>query len=282
MNNPNGIAVDAAGTFSLQRRTGERVREIRAATGLISTVAGTGTWGNNGDGIPATQAELAVPEGVELDAAGNIYIVDAGYSQVREVDAKTGLISTVAGTLTDGYNGDGIPAGSAELFDPADIAFDSAGDLFIADLGNLRVRELVTGNAPVTVTPASPTVTVGDAGGTFAGSPFAAEGTALGVDGVTPVGGSFTFTYYVGNTASGNGSSTAPTDAGTYTVVADFTSSDGNYTPATSQPVVFTIAKASPRWSSAIRPGFTMAVPSRRRGPSRESSPAWTIRPAAH
>ena len=93
---------------------------------------------------------------------------------------------------------------------------------------------------------ATPSVVASDAGGTYNGNPFAATATATGSDGVTPVSGSFTFTYYVGSAVSDSGSSTAPTNAGTYTVVAAFTSSDSNYTNAHSAPVTFTVGQATP------------------------------------
>src|SRR5262249_20354000 len=93
-------------------------------------------------------------------------------------------------------------------------------------------------------TPATPTVTASDAGGTYNGNSFPASATATGTGGAA-VSGTFAYTYYVGASVSGTGSSTAPTNAGTYTVVASFTSGDPNYTNAQSAPVTFTIAKAT-------------------------------------
>src|SRR6202040_709447 len=93
----------------------ERIREVSAATGLISTVAGTGIAGYNGDGIAATSADLYNPSSLAVDALGDLFIADYINQRIREVNASTGLISTVAGTGTAGYNGDGIAATSAEL-----------------------------------------------------------------------------------------------------------------------------------------------------------------------
>ena len=251
LNEPDGIAVDTAGDVFVTEVFGERVREISAATGLIGTIAGTGTYGYNGDGIAAISAQLAEPEAVVLDAAGNIYIADAGNSRIREIDASTGLISTVVGTVTDGYNGDGIPADTAELVQPADLAFDSAGDLFIADLGNSRVREVSTGNTVITVTPAIPTVTASDPGGIFNGGSSAATATVAGVvAGVdnTPSssleGVSLTLNYYAGTTATGTPLPGAPSAAGTYTVVATFPGSQ-DYSSA-SDSATFSISRALP------------------------------------
>jgi uncharacterized repeat protein (TIGR03803 family) len=97
---------------------------------------------------------------------------------------------------------------------------------------------------------ATPTVTVADAGGTYDGESFAATATAVGTDGVTPVSGTFAFTYYIGSTVNGAGSTTAPTDAGTYTVVASFASEDPNYGNAQSAPATFTVSPASPTIST--------------------------------
>ncbi len=246
LNEPDDVALDAAGDLFIAEFGNNRVREVNAATGMISTVAGTSDSGYNGDGIAATSADLSEPEGVAVDAAGDLFIADYGNNRIRVVSAATGLISTLTGTTTKGYNGDGIPAASAELSGAEDLDVDAAGDVFIADTGNNRIREVSVPSAVVTVTPAVPAVMAVDAGGFYDGNPFPASATATGVDGVTPVSGSFAFTYYVGSMVSGNGSSTAPTDAGTYTVVAAFSSADANYTNAQSAPVTFTIGQATP------------------------------------
>jgi hypothetical protein len=102
-----------------------------------------------------------------------------------------------------------------------------------------------TAQTTFTISPAIPTVTVSDAGGTYTGNPMPPDGTAVGINGVTPVSGSFSYTYYAGNSASGTPSATAPTNAGTYTVVATFTSSNGNYTSGGSAQTTFTISPAA-------------------------------------
>src|SRR5206468_4612464 len=109
-------------------------------TGTITTVAGSGTGGLSGDGGPATAAELMGPSGVALDGAGILFIADTGNARVRRVDAGTGTITTVAGGGTD-FPGDGGPA-TAAAFSPADVTFDGAGNLFIADWYGHRIREV--------------------------------------------------------------------------------------------------------------------------------------------
>lgn len=130
----------------------------------INTVAGDGQGGYSGDGGPATSAELAAAEGVAVDSAGNLYIADAGKA-VRMVNASTGIITTVAGDGACGNSGIGGPATSAELYDPGGVAVDSAGDLYIADENNNRIRKVAaatggyTGTVNFTCAPSSPAFT---------------------------------------------------------------------------------------------------------------------------
>jgi len=137
-----GVVVDSAGNLYIADTNNQRIRKVSASTGLISTVAGNGTYGYNGDGIAATSAELANPTGVAVDGAGNIFIADLVNNRIRKVNASTGLISTVAGNGTQGYNGDGIAASSAELYGSFGVAVDSAGNLYIADSANSRIRKV--------------------------------------------------------------------------------------------------------------------------------------------
>jgi uncharacterized repeat protein (TIGR03803 family) len=139
---PEEVAVDSAGNIYIADSFNNRIRKVTVSTGTISTVAGDGTYGYNGDGIAATSAELADPCGVTVDSAGNIYIADSENERIRKVTASTGKISTVAGDGTYGYNGDGIPATSAELYVPSSVAVDAPGNIYIADSGNSRIRKV--------------------------------------------------------------------------------------------------------------------------------------------
>lgn len=138
---PWGVATDAAGNLYIADYGQARIRKVDAVTGIISTVAGNGTQGYNGDSILATNAELNYPMGVAVDGNGNIYIAESGDNRVRKVDALTGMISTIAGTGTAGYNGDSILATNAQLNGPRKVAVHST-DIYIADAGNSRVRKI--------------------------------------------------------------------------------------------------------------------------------------------
>ena len=138
LNHPGGIAFDSAGNLYIADSENNRIRKVDV-NGVITTVAGGGTSGL-GDGGPATKAELFIPSDVALDAAGNLYIADSyNGGRIRRVDVS-GVITTVAGGGTSGL-GDGGPATNAGL-GPAGVALDAAGNLYIADLGNDRIRKV--------------------------------------------------------------------------------------------------------------------------------------------
>ena len=140
LSNPQGVAVDSGGSLYIADTANQRIRKISTA-GVITTVAGTGPGGSGTDGVPATQSRLFNPMGLALDAAGNLYIADSANNRVRMVSPQ-GIISTVAGTGTAGSSGDGANATAATLRNPEDVAVDSAGNLYIADSGNTRVRKV--------------------------------------------------------------------------------------------------------------------------------------------
>jgi sugar lactone lactonase YvrE len=140
LNSPTGVAVDAAGNLYIADSLNQRVRKV-TPDGLINTVAGNGALGFSGDGGPATSAQLNSPEGIAVDSAGNLYIVDSFNQRVRKV-SPSGVISTVAGNGASGFSGDGGPATSAQLNDPKGIAVDDAGNLYVADTGNHRIRKV--------------------------------------------------------------------------------------------------------------------------------------------
>jgi trimeric autotransporter adhesin len=142
LNVPNGIALDAAGNLYIADYNNNCVRKV--AAGVISTIAGKGTPGFSGDGGLATQAQLNLPYVVTVDSTGNLYIADFGNNRLRVV-AANGVIYTAAGNGTAGFSGDNGSPLSAQLHFPSGIAFDTAGNLYFADYENNRVRELSAG-----------------------------------------------------------------------------------------------------------------------------------------
>jgi len=147
---PFDVAVDAAGNVYLTDHINHRIRKVWASNGTITTVAGTGVQGSSGDGGPATAAQINTPTGIGLDSSGNLYIADYSACVVRKVTAATGLISTVAGSGTCGFNGDGLVGPATWLNNPYDIAVDSAGNLYIADFMNSRIRKVAASGGTVT------------------------------------------------------------------------------------------------------------------------------------
>lgn len=141
LNNPQGITVDAAGNLYIADTNNNKIRKV-STSGIISTVAGNGTASNIGDGGLATAAGLSSPFAVAFDAAGNMYIPDSGNNRIRVVNASTQIITTFAGNGTVGATGDGGPATQAEFYSPSGLAFDPAGNLYIADTQNNRIRKV--------------------------------------------------------------------------------------------------------------------------------------------
>lgn len=138
LDSPSDVAIDASGALYIADRNNERIRKV-TATGRLATVAGNGNTGSGGDGAAATRAELNSPVGIAISPSGVLYIAEYGNHKIRRVDTSDD-ISTLAGTGTAGYSGDGGPASSARLRLPADIAVGTAGQVYIADGGNHRIR----------------------------------------------------------------------------------------------------------------------------------------------
>jgi sugar lactone lactonase YvrE len=137
--------VDSAGNIFIADEGNNVVREVLKSNGTIRTYAGSGVAGNSGDGGLAIQARLNGISALAVDAKGNLYIADSANDRIREVIAATGIIQTVAGTGVQGFGGDGGAATSALLSDPTGLAIDSAGNLYIGDEGNNRIREVSKG-----------------------------------------------------------------------------------------------------------------------------------------
>jgi sugar lactone lactonase YvrE len=142
VNNPYGLTTGPDGALYICEIGNHRIRRVDLSTKRISTVAGSGKKGYSGDGGPALSADLNEPYEVRFDRAGNMYFAEMQNHVVRRVDAKTRVISTVAGTGVAGFAGDGGPAEKALLRQPHSIAFDPQERLLICDIGNLRIRRV--------------------------------------------------------------------------------------------------------------------------------------------
>jgi hypothetical protein len=142
--------------------------DLSQSSGLIDTVAGTGVAGFSGDGGPAISAQINQADGIAVDSSGNLYIADTGNHRIRKV-TPDGVITTVAGNGIQGYSGDGGPAASAQLSEPTDVALDPSGNLYIADLGNSRVRKVTPAGVISTITTITwaPDIAVDSAGNLY-------------------------------------------------------------------------------------------------------------------
>ena len=164
LDQPRGVAVDAAGNIYIAANNSHRVRKV-TPDGIINTLAGSGPrgGGDGGDGGPALGARLFEPFGLAVDAAGNVYIGDQGNNRVRKV-APDGTITTVAGSGQQGFSGDGGPALQASLNNPQGVAVDAAGNLYIADHVNGRVRKVAPNGIITTVAGTGLRGSTGDGG----------------------------------------------------------------------------------------------------------------------
>ena len=142
LRHPEGVAVASNGDVYFADTDNNVVRKVTFATGVITTVAGTGSPGSSGDGGLATSAQLKTPEDVFVTASGDLYIADTGNHEIRRVSAATGIITTAAGNGSPGSSGDGGAATSARLNSPRGIAVASNGDFYIGDRSNNKIRKV--------------------------------------------------------------------------------------------------------------------------------------------
>ena len=151
---PGGAALDGSGSLYIVDTWNHRIRKVDSA-GIVTTIAGSGTTGEGGggfggDGGPAVEAQLRYPYGVTVDETGNLYIADAWNHRIRKVDSA-GIVTTIAGSGTEGYGGDGGPAVRAQLSHPQGVALDGSGNLYIADAWNHRIRKVDSAGIVTTI-----------------------------------------------------------------------------------------------------------------------------------
>ena len=205
-----GIGVDNSGNIYIADASNQRVRKVNASTGIITTVAGNGTFGFSGDGGSAISAQLQGPQDVAVDGSGNLYIADLGNYVIRKVNASTGIITTVAGNGTSGFSGDGGSATSAQLTAPLGVAVDNSGNIYVLDQGGGRIRKI---NASGTIS------TIAGGGNSGLGGPAAtyysllcSESLAVGASGniylssctyILEINSSGIITWVAGNNSNG-------------------------------------------------------------------------------
>jgi uncharacterized protein (TIGR03437 family) len=221
LNRPFGLAVDSAGNLFIADSNNYCIRKLDT-NGNISTVAGLATSnGYSGDGGSATKAKMSAPYGVAVDKAGNIYIADSGNNRIRKV--SNGVITTIAGTGTKGFSGDGGPAVNAQLNNPYGLSVDAVGNVFVSDYGNYRVRLISTdgkittlagfavgyggdGGPAINATLNFPTGTVSDSSGNL----YIADSGNNVIRMMAPGGPSITSGGVINASAFGGGSTVAP------------------------------------------------------------------------
>jgi hypothetical protein len=189
LNSPRGIVVAANGDYYIGDRSNNKVRKVTALTGIITTYVGTGTAGYSGDGGLATLARLDRPQGIYLASNGDLYIADANNHVIRKVAGLTGLITTIAGTGTAGFSGDGGAATAARLNAPEAVHLNPTGELLIADTANDRIRKVSTTGIITTVAGTGVAGSAGDGG----------LATSAQLDTPRGLGISSTGVYYIGD-----------------------------------------------------------------------------------
>jgi sugar lactone lactonase YvrE len=185
LNFPTGVAVDRSGNVFIADTFNRRIRRVDAASQIITTYAGTGSGTFSGDGGPATAAGLSFPNAVAVDASGNLYISDRDGFRIRKVDPATRTITTVAGT-SFGFDGDGGPATAAKIWGPSGVAVDEAGNIYIADTTNNRVRKIAAATQIITTVAgsgANSSEFYGDGGPATAAALPSPKGVAVDADG---------------------------------------------------------------------------------------------------
>ena len=266
-----GVCVDDSGNIYIADNSNHRIRKVTAATGIISTIAGNGTSGFSGDGGLATAAQFYYPSGVTMDTAGNFYIGDWANHRVRKVTASTGIITTVAGNGINGFAGDGGLATSASLTYVHAVGLDPAGNMYLADITNNRIRKVMASTGIITTVAGIGTQGFsGDGGSALSAElnrPYAARIDSLGnmyiveqynqrvrkVIGVYP--GS---PVIMGNTTICNGKSTTLTASGGTTYSWSTGESASTITVSPSATVVYTVTATTGTFVAATTTTVTV------------------------
>ncbi len=245
IDSPQGIAFDSANNLYLADTHNHRIRRIDIATGLITTIAGTGVPGLTPNSAPGLATSLSLPHGLTIDSSGNLYLADTGNHRIRRIDAATGLITTVAGIGTQAYTGDNGPATTAALDSPRNPTLSPTALLTLSDTHNQRVRQLTPNATIQTIVGIAPTLVAAPL--TLAAPATLTYGTAsitATLSANSPISGQINFT--ANSTTLGTApltNNTATLDlstlpAGTYNIAATY---PGDPTHASSQSAILTL-----------------------------------------
>ena len=244
---PEAVAADSAGKLFIADINNNRIRAVSAA-GIIKTVAGNGSPGYSGDGGSALDASLSLPIGVAGDRGENLFIADFGNNRVRVVGSN-GLIATAAGNGAQGYGGDGGAATNASLSWPAGLAVDRAGNLFISDHGNNRIRAVRTNGIITTV--------AGNGTGGYSGDGGAA--TEASLNGPFGVAVDNAGNLFIADASNGRVRKVGLAGSPTLTLSSVTTNNSGNYTVIVTGPYG-SVTSGVARLTVVPRPDFSFIV----------------------
>ena len=268
---PAGIAIDPAGNLIFADFDNARIWRV-TPDGVIHSLAGGTVRSYSGDGGPALLAGFVGPTGIALDNSGNLYVADQNNNRVRKI-STSGTISTVAGTGSPGITGDGGPATSATLHYPGAVTVDSAGNLYIADNENCRVREVSSAGTITTVAGSTCGSGAGDGGLATSAKMQGANGVAVDSAGnlyvsdvqyirkVTPAGiistvaGNADGTIYVGDGGPAVGAGLSPQGLALASSGAIYAADLWNAVRLLQPPLSFTVVNAASNAAGAIAPG---------------------------
>ena len=181
LNYPMAVSVDVSGNVYIAEGGNNKIRMV-TSSGIITTIAGTGTIGSSGDGGAATSAQLNGPAGVSVDISGNVYIADGNNNKIRKV-TSAGIITTLAGTGTAGYNGDGNAATSAQLNYPMAVSVDVSGNVYIAEGGNNKIRMVTSSGIITTIAGTGTPGDSGDGGAATSAQLYYPNGVSVDISG---------------------------------------------------------------------------------------------------
>ena len=182
LNFPTGVSTSISGNVYIADLYDNKIRMV-SKTGIITTIAGTGTEGSSGDGGAATSAQLYGPFGVTVDISGNVYIADHDNHKIRMV-SSTGIITTIAGTGNCGRSGDGGAAISAQLYRPFGVSVDISGNVYIADTDNEKIRMVTSTGIITTIAGTGTYGSSGDGGAETSAQLFFPYGISVGISGI--------------------------------------------------------------------------------------------------